>query len=311
MPVALHEVSEPTPDHDELKLKVHAVGLNFADLLMIQGTYQERPPLPFTLGMELCGSIVEVGKNVSGFELHQRVAAHVGHGAMAEFCRVPADQCVPVPDSTPSEAAAGFLIAYGTSHVALAHRAKLRSGERLLVLGAGGGIGLTAVEIGKLMGATVIAAARGPRKLEVARSRGADHLLDTDSADLRTVVKSLGGADVVYDPVGGDLFEQALRASNPEARILPMGFASGSIPRIPANILLVKNLTVMGVYLGGYRVFRPEVLTSSTETLVGWLAEGRLRPTIDRCMPIGRANEALELLRKRQIVGKIVVTLDR
>ncbi|MCK4712572.1 MAG: NADPH:quinone oxidoreductase family protein, partial [Marinosulfonomonas sp.] len=234
----------PTPKTGEVRLKIEACGLNFGDLLMIDGTYQERPALPFTLGMEPAGIVDALGPDVTGLNIGDRVAVYHGHGGLAQYGCFPAANCNLLPDNMTTTVGAGFLVAYGTSHLALDHRAKLKAGETLLVLGAAGGIGLTAVEIGKRMGATVIACARGADKLAIASRAGADHLVDSDTDDLREVVKSLGGADVVYDPVGGDLFKAALRACNPEARIIPLGFASGKVPQIPANILLVKNIEV-------------------------------------------------------------------
>ena len=180
----------------------------------------------------------------------------------------------------------------------------------MLVLGASGGIGLTAIELGKMMGATVIACARGADKLAVAKDVGADHLIDTSTQDIREVVKSLGGADVVYDPVGGDQFKAAMRACNPEARLIPLGFASGDIPQIPANILLVKNLTVIGFYWGGYAKFKPSVLTDSFKQLFTWYAEGRLKPHVSHELPLEQANEALQLLVDRKATGKVVVRVS-
>jgi len=209
----------------------------------------------------------------------------------------------------PSVEAAGFLIAYGTSHVALDYKANLKPGERLLVLGASGGVGLTAVELGHIMGAEVIACARGGEKLAIARLAGADHLIDSETDDIRTIVKNLGGADVVYDPVGGDQFTAAMRATNPDGRLLPLGFASGTVPQIPANILMVKNLTVIGFYWGAYARLKPSVLTDSFVQLFRWYEQGRLKPHISHVLPLERTNEALELLRTRRATGKVVVTL--
>ena len=177
------------------------------------------------------------------------------------------------------------------------------------MLGAAGGVGLTAVEVGKLMGATVIACARGADKLAAARTAGADHLIDAATDDIRAVVKSLGGADVVYDPVGGDQWQAAFRACNPEARLLPIGFASGDVPQIPANHLLVKNLSVLGVYWGGYMRFNPRAVTDSLRTLLGWYAQGRITPHVSHILPLDRVDEALELLRSRASTGKVVITL--
>ena len=193
--------------------------------------------------------------------------------------------------------------------MALGYRARLRPGERLLVLGAAGGVGLTAVEIGKLMGAEVIAVARGAARLAAARAMGADHLLDSETTDIRAAVKALGGADVVYDPVGGEAWKAAIRAANPEARLIPIGFASGEVPQIPANILLVKNLTVIGLYWGAYYRFKPEVLAASFRQLIGWFEEGKIKPHVSNVVALAEAGRALELLESRRATGKVVVTV--
>ena len=225
------DTDAPTPKVGEVLLEIAACGLNFADLLMAKGTYQDTPTPPFVLGMEVCGTVIEHAAIVT------RVAVVVGHGGLAEKGVFPAALCRSVPDTMNDETAAGFMVAYGTSHLALARRANLREGETLLVLGAAGGVGLTAVEIGKAMGATVIAVARGSEKLAVAKAAGADHLIDSDKDDIKAAVKALGGADVVYDPVGGEAYKAALGASNREARVVVIGFASGDVPQIPANII--------------------------------------------------------------------------
>lgn len=304
----LCDIPVPEPGPGEVQVRIAACGLNFADLLMIEGKYQETPALPFTPGMELAGTVSALGPGVTAPALGTRVAVFAGQGGMAEFGCFPADRCLPLPDAMPFVEAAAFQVAYGTSHVALAHRANLAPGETLLVLGAAGGVGLTAVEIGKLMGARVIAVARGADRLAAARAAGADHLIDSEAGDLRAAIKALGGADVAYDPVGGDQFAQALRAMKPEGRIIPIGFASGEVPQIPANLLLVKNLTVIGLYWGGYLAFRPEVLTRSMAQLLAWYGEGKLRPHVSHVLPLERAEAALDLLRSRRATGKVVVT---
>jgi len=308
-PLELREIDIPAPKPGQVLLRNHAVGINFGDLLLIEGTYQEKPPLPFTLGMEICGTVESLGEGVTHLKKGQRVAVYAGFGGLAEYGCYDARACVPVPDAMSDVQAAAFLIAYGTSHVGLDYRARLQPGERLLVLGASGGIGLTAVELGKLMGAEVIACARGPKKLEIARAAGADHLIDSEKDDIRESVKALGGADVVYDPVGGAQFKAAMRACNPEARLIPLGFASGEVPQIPANIILVKNLTVIGFYWGGYAKFKPSVLTDSFAQLFKWFDDGRLKPHVSHALPLEKANEALELLRSRKSTGKVVVTI--
>lgn len=305
-PPSLVSIEKPSPKGNEVLLKVEACGLNFADLLMCKGTYQDTPETPFTLGLEVCGTIEALGPEAKGISIGTRVAVYAGQGGMADYAVYPIDLCRPVPASMTSEEAAGFMIAYGTSHLALTRRARLSRGETLLVLGAAGGVGLTAVEIGKLMGARVIAVARGPEKLQIARDAGADIAIDA-SADLTKELRELGGVDVVYDAVGGDAFKQVLRACNREARYLAIGFASGEVPQIPANHLLVKNIDVIGFYWGGYLKFAPEVLFASLSELMDWHAKGLLKPHISHVIPLDRADEALELLRSRKSTGKVVV----
>lgn len=309
-PLEMRNVVMPKPSGDEVLVRTQTCGLNFGDLLVVKGTYQEKPTLPATIGMELCGVVEDVGPNVKGLSVGQRVAAYSGFGGLAEYITLPTKICVPIPDLMTSVDAAAFLVAYGTSHVGLDYKANLKRGERLLVLGASGGVGLTAVELGKLMGAEVIACARGADKLAVAKAVGADHLLDTEHVDLRSAVKALGGADVVYDPVGGDLFNAALRGCNPEARLLPLGFASGAVPQVPANILLVKNLTVLGFYWGGYMRINPKVLTDSFAVLFEWYIQGKLKPHVSHLLPFEQANEGLELLRSRKATGKVVIQIQ-
>ncbi|MEP2641811.1 NADPH:quinone oxidoreductase family protein [Roseobacter sp.] len=308
-PLVLRDIPRPTAGPGQVQVKVHTCGLNFGDLLIIKGTYQEKPARPFTLGMELCGTVTEVGAGVQGLAVGQRVAAYCGFDALAEYAAIPANICVPVPDVMTDAHAAAFLIAYGTSHVALDYKAHLRAGERLLVLGASGGVGLTAVELGKLMGAEVIAVARGDAKLKVAQTMGADHLINSETDDIRNIVKGLGGADVVYDPIGGDQFKAAMRACNPEARLIPLGFASGEVPQIPANHLLVKNLTVIGFYWGGYTRVNPRVLTDSFKVLTEWYVQGKIKPHVSNVLPLEQANAALDLLRNRTATGKVVVSV--
>lgn len=309
-PPILTEVPRPTPQSGEIELRIRACGLNFADLLMAKGTYQDTPPLPFTLGLELAGEVVGIGPEVEGFSVGQRVAVNAGHGGLAEYGCFPAQVAMPIPDEMPFTDAAAFAVAYGTSHLGLTRRARLQPGQRLVVLGAAGGVGLTAVEIGAQLGAEVVAVARGPDKLAIAREAGAHHLIDSETEDLRERVKALGGADVVYDAVGGALTVAAIRACKPEARVLLVGFASGELPKLAANHLLVKNVEVIGFYWGAYRLFAPEALTDSLKELVGWYLDGRLTPHVSRTFPLDQAEEALEFLRGRKSTGKVVVTMD-
>ena len=302
------DIDVPQPGPGEVRIAIAACGLNFADLLMAKGQYQDTPPPPFTLGMEVAGVVTAQGPGVTSPAIGTRVAVFGGQGGMAEEGVFPAALCRPVPESMDDVTAAGFMVAYGTSHLALTRRARLQAGETLLVLGAAGGVGLTAVEIGKALGATVIAVARGADKLAVAKDAGADHVIDSETEDIKAAVKALGGADVVYDPVGGDAFKAALGACNREARVIVIGFASGDVPQVPANILLVKNITVIGFYWGGYLKFNAEALTDSLAELMDWHAAGRLKPHISHVLPLSQALDALELLRSRKSTGKVVVT---
>jgi NADPH2:quinone reductase len=304
---SLVEVDKPLPQKGCTVVRVHACGLNFADLLMTEGKYQETPEPPFTLGMEVAGDVVAEDPSGDGPKAGTRVAVFGGNGGLSDYGLFPTERLVTLPDSVGYAEAAAVPVAYGTSHVALEHKARLRPGETLLVLGAAGGVGLTAVEIGKLMGARVIACARGAEKLEVARAAGADHLIDAKTEDIREAVRALGGADVVYDPVGGEQFEAAFRATRPEGRILVIGFASGKVPEVKPNHMLVKNIDLLGFYWGGYMKFRPAVVTDSLAQIFRWLEEGRIRPHISHRLPLDRAGEGLELLRQRKSTGKVII----
>ena len=306
----LAEVPDPTPGPGEALLSVRACGVNFADLLMIDGTYQERPGFPLIPGLEVAGVVLEHGEGVSDPPIGTRVAALCGTGGYAERVCAPAIACVPVPDSMPDSHAAALQVAYGTAELSLRERARLRSGETLLVLGAAGGVGLSAVEIGKRMGAHVVAAARGQNRLAAARSRGADHCVDPEFDDLReAVLTATGGrgADVVFDTVGGGRLREAMRAIAFEGRALPIGFASGDIPSIPANVVLVKNIDVIGVYWGAYYKRRPAALRESFLRILRYYGEGHLVPNIDRTARLERAESVIAALRTRAIVGKAVL----
>ena len=307
---ALVDLPIPDPAAGEIRLRIKACGLNFADLLMLKGTYQDTPQLPFVMGMEVAGIVDAVGAEVSGFAVGDRVAVFGGKGGLAEYGCFAAARAVKLPDEMSFVDGAAFQIAYGTSHLALDHRAHLQPGETLLVLGAAGGVGLTAVEIGKLMGARVVACARGANKLEAARQAGADILIDAKTQDIREEMKALGGADVVYDPIGGEQFTAAFRSCRPEARILSIGFASGDVPQIKANHLMVKNISVIGLYWGGYLTFNPKALTGSLAQLLDWHVEGKLTPHVSHVLPLEHAGEGMGLLRDRKSTGKVVITID-
>ena len=308
----LADLPTPEPGACGVRIRVRAAGVNFADSLMLAGRYQEKPPLPFTPGLELAGEIEAVGAGVRGLEVGQRVLAVVTHGAFAEQAVARAEDVVVLPDDMDDVTAAGFAIAYGTAHGALRWRADLHAGETLVVHGAGGGVGLTAVECGKAIGAVVIATARGDEKLEVARAHGADHVIDSDSPDLKDRIRALTdgrGADVVYDPVGGAVFDASLRAIAWEGRIVTIGFASGQVPQIPANLLLVKNCSVHGFYWGSYRKHDPERLRDGFKELFAWHRRGLIRPLITQTLPLARTADAIGLLADRRAIGKVVVTM--
>jgi NADPH2:quinone reductase len=313
-PPALADIPEPQPGPGQVKLRIRACGLNFADLLIARGAYQEKPALPVTLGLEVSGEVVALGPGAEGPAPGTRVAAFAGHGGLAEFGVFPAARVLPIPEGMPHVVAAGFVVAYGTSHLALTHRARLAPGETLLVLGAAGGVGLTAVEIGARLGARVIAVARGAERLAVARAAGAAELIDSavhsGQDDLKAAFKALGGVDVVYDAVGEPAAGAALRALRPGGRFVVIGFAGGQVPQFPANLLLVKNIDVVGVYWGAYAAFAPQVMDASLRTLLGWYAEGGLRPHVSHVLPLERAAEGFELLRRRAATGKVVITMD-
>lgn len=298
----------PLPDSGQVALRIEATGLNFADLLMIKGTYQATPQVPFVPGIEVCGVVTAVGPDTSGPAIGTRVAVFGGQGGLAEHGVFPADRLVPVPEVMPSDIAAGFIVAWSTSHLALTHRARLRPGERLVVLGAAGGVGLTAVELGAHLGAEVVAVARGAEKLAIAQAHGAQHLIDADAPDLREQLRALGGADVVYDAVGGAAAKAAFRATNPGGRYLVIGFASGDVPAFPANHLLVKNVDLIGFYWGGYMEFDPKPVTDSIAALFAMYEAGEIRPHVSHVLPLSDVEEALALLRDRRSTGKVVVT---
>jgi NADPH2:quinone reductase len=308
--LVVEEVSSPPLRDGCARVAVAAAGINFADILMVAGKYQEKPPFPFTPGLEIAGTVTEVAPDVRGVAVGDRVMGTPGSGGYATEAVVPASSLMRIPDSMPFDIAAGFPVAYGTSHGALDWRARLQPGETLLVHGAAGGVGLTAVEIGKAMGATVIATAGGPAKLEIARRHGADHLVDYGSEDVKTRVRELthgNGADVVYDPVGGDVFDASLRCVAWEGRIVVIGFASGRVPQIPANLVLVKNCDVIGFFWGSYRAKNPEKVRRSFAQLFRWFEEGKLRPHLSERFDLADAAQAMNALKQRKSTGKVVL----
>ena len=311
--LTIGELPSPTPGPGEILIGIRACGLNFADTLMIQGKYQERPDFPFSPGLEIAGEVLEIASGVDDFAPGDRVIALCGHGGLAQRVVVAAGNAVRLPHGMNFETAAGFAVVYGTAHVALERRARLQPGEVLLVHGAAGGVGLAAVEVGRRMGATVIATASSAEKLALAEAHGAEHGINYAEENFRDRVKELTdgrGADVIFDPVGGEVFNQSMRCINWEGRILVIGFASGVIPELPVNLTLVKNMSVVGVYWGAYRKRDSAVLQQSWQQLLEWYAEGALSPHISATYPLEQTPAALASLMQRRATGKVVITID-
>jgi NADPH2:quinone reductase len=308
--LAIDDIASPNLRDGAVRIRVHAAGVNFADLLLITGQYQEKPAFPFIPGAEAAGVVAEVGAGVNRLKIGDRVMALTGLGAFAEEVLVDAHRALLIPPVMEFSIAAAFPVAYGTSHGALEWRARLQPGEWLLVTGAAGGVGLTAVEIGKAMGARVIACAGSAEKLAIARQHGADYLIDYSKEDIRERVKVITGgrgADVIYDPVGGDIFDASLRSIAWGGRIIIIGFAGGRVSQVPANIVLVKNIDVIGFYWGSYQMRKPDLLRSSFTQLFRWFQDGKLRPHVSQSLPLERAAEALQLLQQRKSTGKVVL----
>jgi NADPH2:quinone reductase len=304
------DLPAPRPKEGEVVVRVGAAALNFFDTLIIAGKYQTRPPLPFSPGGELSGTVIETGEGVSEFAVGERVMGHIGWGGARELAVVPASRLAKVPDGLSDEVAAGLIIAYGTTLHAFRDRANLQPGETVAVLGASGGVGLAAIEIAKAMGARVIACASSQEKLEFCRDHGADETLDYSKEDLKAGLKArTGGAgvDVVYDPVGGELAEAALRATGWNGRFLVIGFASGEIPRIPINLCLLKGNAIVGVNWGEFAVRDPEASRLNNGRIMEWVRDGRLKPHVHRAYPLEKTAEALGVIARREVKGKIVI----
>jgi NADPH:quinone reductase len=299
----LEDVDPPTPGPGQVLVRVRAAALNFPDLLMASGGYQEKPPLPYTPGIELCGEVVDTGRRVLG-------TASGGPGAFAEYALMDAERAFPVPEGMPDEKAAALNSSYSTGWAGLHRRANLRAGEVLLVHAGAGGVGSAAIQLGKAAGATVIATAGGARKVQVCRQLGADHAIDYTTEDFVRVVKDLTGgrgADVVYDPVGGDVFDASRRCIAFEGRLLVVGFTSGRIPQAPANHVLVKNYSVVGLHWGLYRRYDPAIYGMVHEELDRLWAEGHIDPLVGSLLPLEEAPRAFQALASRDTVGKVVL----
>jgi len=309
--LVFEEVPSPVPGKGEVLVSVHASAVNFPDTLLIENKYQFKPDLPFSPGGEVAGTIKAVGEGVDGFAPGDRVIAVCGWGGYAEEVLTTVDKLVWLPQGIDMESAAALVITYGTSHYALKDRAAIRPGETLLVLGAAGGTGISAIELGKLMGARVIAAASTDEKLALCRASGADETINYATEDLRERVKALTGGrgvDVVYDPVGGPYAEPALRSMAWRGRYLVIGFTAGEIPKLPLNLVLLKGCSIVGVFYGGFSKAEPARYDAFMQELVGWLADGSLRPTITARYPLERAGEALRVVADRRATGKIMLT---
>jgi len=310
--LVLEEIASPEAKKNEVLLEVHAAGVNFPDTLIIEGKYQFKPPFPFSPGGEAAGVVTAVGEKISHLKVGDRVMALTGWGSFAEEVAVPGYNVMPIPASMDFASAAAFGMTYGTSMHALKQRANLQPGETLLVLGASGGVGLAAVEIGKAMGAKVIAAASSAEKLAVAKAAGADELINYSEANLKEEVKRLTGgqgADVIYDPVGGDLFDAAIRSIAWNGRLLVVGFASGRIPELPVNLTLLKGAAVVGVFWGSFAQRQPQDNAANFQQLFAWHAEGKLKPLVSQTFPLAQAAEAINTLGQRKAVGKVVVSV--
>ncbi|MFQ6574833.1 NADPH:quinone oxidoreductase family protein [Pseudomonas sp. UM16] len=309
--LVLEEVASPVAKKNEILLDVHAAGVNFPDTLIIEGKYQFQPPLPFSPGGEAAGIVSAVGEKVTHLKVGDRVMALTGWGSFAEQVAVPAYNVLPIPEHMDFTLAAAFGMTYGTSMHALLQRGQLKAGETLLVLGASGGVGLAAVEIGKAMGARVIAAASSAEKLAVAEAAGADELINYSEHSLKDEIKRLTGgtgADVIYDPVGGDLFDQAVRGIAWNGRLLVVGFASGRIPELPVNLALLKGAAVLGVFWGAFAQRQPADNAANFQQLFAWFAEGKLKPLVSQTFALAEAGAAIDMLGQRKAVGKLVIT---
>jgi len=308
--VSVAETTPPALRAGAVRIAVRACGVNFADRLMIAGTYQEKPPFPFVPGMEIAGEVTACGEGVAGLAPGLRVMAVPGHGGFAEEAVVDADRVYAMPEGMDFVTAAAFPVTYGTAHGALTWRFRLREGAKVAITGAGGGAGLAAVEVAAALGAEVIALAGSEEKLALAQAHGARHCIDYGKTDVVRALRAIapGGIDVAFDTVGGLTALALLRCLAWEGKLVIIGFAGGEVPQIPANIALVKNVDVVGFFWGSYRQHDPARVRASFTELAQWHRAGRLRPHVQRVLPLEAAGEALGLLGARQVGGKIVLT---
>ena len=309
--LVIDDIPSPEPGKGQVKVRVKAAGLNFPDTLIIEGKYQIKPELPFSPGGEMAGEVLAVGEGVQRFKVGQRVMGLTGYGAFAEEILVPENQLIPVPDGMNDHTAAAFSMVYGTSYHALKQRANIQPGETLLVLGASGGVGLAAVELGKAMGATVIAAASSAEKLAVAKEAGADDLINYAEEDLKDALKQRypKGVDVIYDPVGDKFTEAAIRNMAWNGRLLIVGFAAGDIPKIPANLALLKGCSIIGVFWGAFTQKEPQTNIQNIMELMQLFTQGKINPRISQVFPFEEYEQALAALTSRTAKGKVVLDI--
>ena len=308
----VEEMNEPIPNSDEVCIKVHAAGVNFPDILMVEGKYQVKPAFPFAPGAEAAGEIISIGDNITKYKIGQRVIAMTGHGAFAEIVKASEKKIIPLNDNVDFETASILPMVYGTSAHALIQRGKLKKDETLLVHGAAGGVGLAAVEIGKAMGARVIATASTDEKCQVAREHGADETINYSNGQFKEIVKSMTdgkGADVIYDPVGGDVFDQSLRCIAWEGRLLVVGFTSGRIPSAPANLALLKSCDIVGVFWGAFVERTPHINLENFDKLYQWIDEGYIKPRISMKVSLENTLDAMQAIADRKIIGKAIVKI--
>ncbi len=308
--LVVQDIAMPEPGRGQLRIRVHAAGVNFPDTLIIQNLYQFKPALPFSPGGEAAGVVDAVGEGVEDLKVGDRVVAMTGHGCYAEYVIANRAQLVPIPDGMPDDLASGFTMTYGTSHHALKQRARLQPGETLLVLGAAGGVGLTAVELGKVMGARVIAAASSDEKLALCREYGADETINYATEDLKDRIKALTGGkgvDVVYDPVGDRFAEPAFRGIAWNGRYLVVGFAGGAIPSLPLNLPLIKGAAIVGVFWGAFTQAEPALHRENMAELLAWYREGKLKPHVSRHFKLEEGAEAIRWMMDRKATGKVVL----
>jgi NADPH2:quinone reductase len=307
----IKDMPDPVAGPGQVVIDVKAAGVNFPDVLIIQGKYQFKPELPFTPGSELAGVVRAVGPDVTAVKPGDKVIAFTSVGAFAEQALVPVQAVMPMPPGMDFDTAAAITLTYGTSHHAVVDRASLKEGETMLVLGAAGGVGLAAIEIGKALGATVIAAASTDEKLAVCSAHGADATINYSTSDLREAIKAATGGkgpDVIYDPVGGDYTEAAFRSIGWRGRYLVVGFANGEIPKLPLNLALLKGASLMGVFWGEFVKREPKANMGAMRQLLGWLAEGKIKPLVSARYALADTGKALNDMAARKVTGKVVIT---